>query len=115
VVSQPCTCKSTLAGRSASAFSYNTGAAAASITVAPAPPDPTSPQYGFKINVDDLDATGTLEFFCRANSASLSVTRNGVHLVKGHDYQYAPKSQKLTVPFDAATTLIIRGAGSLFN
>jgi len=102
-------------GRNPSAFSYYTGAVAATITVAPAPPDSTSPRSGFKIVVGDLDATGTLEIFCRATPASLTLTRNGVPLFRGHDYQYDPKSQKLTVPVDGPITLDVRGAASLFN
>jgi len=46
--------------------------------------------------------------------ATLTNTRHNVPLVRGHDFQFDAKSQKLTVPFDSAETLIIHGAGTLF-
>jgi len=101
-------------GRKPSAFSYYTGTIAQSISIEPAAPDSGAASSGFKIVFGDLEATGTLEVYCRASAGSLSVTRNGLLMRPGDDYQYDAKTAKLTVPFEGASTIVVRGASSLF-
>jgi alpha-D-xyloside xylohydrolase len=114
-------------GRTASAFSYYTGTTSVSITVEPiAAATPTSlsdtpASGGFKIEFADLGlpttpgAKTTLEIYCHTSLSALGVTRNGVSLAPGKDFSYDAKAMKLTVPFDGATTLIVRGATTLFS
>jgi len=52
-----------------------------------------------------------LEVYCRT---ATGVRRNGTTLQKGAEYQYDPQAQKLTVPFQGAITVSVRGAESLF-
>jgi len=87
-----------------SEFSYFTGSARQTIKVARA-------GDGITIEFGDLGVAGTLEVYCRTATA---VRRNGTTLQKGAEYQYDPQAQKLTVPFQGAITVSVRGAESLF-
>jgi alpha-glucosidase (family GH31 glycosyl hydrolase) len=66
---------------------------------------------GLKIEFGDLGAPGTIEVYCKEVTG---VTRNGVQLKPGSDYQYDPPSHKLTISFQGASKIAITGAGSLF-
>jgi hypothetical protein len=114
-------------GRAASAFSYFTGTQSEAITVepiasaAPASLTDTPAPGGFKIEFPDLGlpttpgTRATVEVYCHASPAALSVTRNGAPLALGKDFTYDAKTMKLTVPFDGATTLIVHGVTTLFT
>ena len=89
----------------ASEFSYYTGEGVRTIEVRPG-------GAGLEIKMENLGVGGSLEVYCRGNRG---VTRNGTALREGADYQYDEKQQKLTIPFDGASTFIITGASSLFD
>jgi alpha-D-xyloside xylohydrolase len=91
--------------RFSSQFNYFTGNSVETITA-------SSVGHGIAIQFSDLGVSGTLEVYCRNTTG---VTRNGVTLRAGIDYAYDPEGQKLSVPFTGATTLVIRGATSLFG
>jgi alpha-glucosidase (family GH31 glycosyl hydrolase) len=92
-------------GKEPGEFSYYTGHGTQTIGTAEEG-DRLTIQFG------DLGVDGTLEVFCRK---AREVTRNGVKLREGTDYQYDVKAQKLTVSFQGATKVVMKGAGSLFN
>ena len=87
-----------------SEYSYFTGSGAQTISVA-------RDGGGITIEFGELSVTGSLEVYCRT---ATEVRRNGTTLRKGTEYQYDPQSQMLTIPFQGATKLSIRGAESLF-
>ena len=90
--------------RSKSQFDYYTGSGVQTITAEPE-------SDGLKIEFGDLGAPGTIEVYCKEVTR---VTRNGVKLRAGTDYQYDPPSHKLTVSFQGASQIAIAGGGSLF-
>jgi alpha-D-xyloside xylohydrolase len=85
-------------------FDYFTGSGEQRISVVP-------DGNGVTIELGDLGVDGTLDVYCR-NPRGL--TKNGVALREGADYQYDAQSQKLTVPFKGATALSIKSVVSLF-
>ena len=87
-----------------SEFPYFTGRAVQTIKM-------TAQNGGITIGFGDLGVKGVLEIYCRPSS---EVQRDGRTLRSGTDYQYDAGAQKLTVPFDGATTLQIKGVKSLF-
>jgi alpha-glucosidase (family GH31 glycosyl hydrolase) len=91
--------------KSASRFDYFTGDSVRTITASPSGNDLT-------VKFGDLGVNGTLEIYCGKPEG---VTRNGKALQSGADFQYDVQTQKLSVPFQGATTLAINGAGSLFG
>ena len=92
-------------GRQTSQFKYFTGSGVQNITVAPE-------AGGLSIEFGDLGLSGDLEVYCQK---AKTVTRNGKSLREGVDYQYDAQARKLTIPFQAASTLAIKGAESLFG
>jgi len=67
---------------------------------------------GLSIEFGDLGLSGDLEVYCQK---AKTVTMNGKSLREGVDYQYDAQARKLTIPFQAASTLAIKGAESLFS
>jgi alpha-glucosidase (family GH31 glycosyl hydrolase) len=90
--------------RSKSHFDYYTGSGVQKITA-------ERVGDGLKIEFGDLGAPGTIEVYCKEVTG---VTRNGVKLKPGSDYQYNPPSHKLTISFQGASKIAVAGAGSLF-
>ena len=90
--------------RQSSQFDYFTGQEVQAIKVAP--------EGGVTIQFGDLRANGNLEIYCQKIRR---IMRNGRTLHEGTDYQYDSKSHKLTVSFQGATKLEIRGCVSLFT
>jgi alpha-D-xyloside xylohydrolase len=90
--------------RGKSQFDYYTGSGVQRITAEPA-------GEGLQIEFGDLGAPGAIEVYCKEVTG---VTRNGVQLKPGSDYQYDPPSHKLTISFQGASKIAITGAGSLF-
>jgi alpha-D-xyloside xylohydrolase len=93
------------ANQAASEFAYYTGEGVRKIEVKPG-------QAGLEIKMEDLGVGGSLEVYCRGVSG---VTRNGGALREGVDYQYDAKQQRLTIPFNGASTFTIPGASSLID
>ena len=91
-------------GKSKSQFDYYTGSRVQKITA-------EADGGGLKIDFGDLGAPGVVEVYCRQPTG---VTRNGVKLRAGTDYDYDEPANKLTVSFQGASTISIAGAGSLF-
>jgi alpha-glucosidase (family GH31 glycosyl hydrolase) len=87
-----------------SQFDYYTGSTVQSITVAPG-------SGGLTIEFGDLGTPGTVEVYCQKVKG---VTRNGVKLREGPDYQYDKQTNKLTVSFQGATRISVDGAVTLF-
>jgi alpha-D-xyloside xylohydrolase len=83
---------------------YYTGSSVQSIAVAPG-------GGGLTIEFGDLGTPGTVEVYCQKVKG---VTRNGVKLREGLDYQYDKQANKLTVSFQGATKISVDGADSLF-
>ncbi|HWY45082.1 MAG TPA: TIM-barrel domain-containing protein [Candidatus Sulfotelmatobacter sp.] len=95
-----------LPAKAANEFNYFTGTGVQKIAVAPS-------ADGLTIEFGDLGTPGTLEIYCRG--AKEVVTGDGRKLREGRDYSYDANLQKLTVAFQGATRLKVRGAASLFN
>jgi hypothetical protein len=93
-------------GKAASEFNYFTGVNAQKIAATPS-------SEGLTIEFGDLGTPGTLEIYCRG--AKEIVTEDGRKLREGRDYNYDATAQKLTVAFQRATKLKLKGAVSLFN
>jgi alpha-D-xyloside xylohydrolase len=87
-----------------SEFPYFTGTAVQTIKM-------TSQNGGIMIGFGNLGVKGALEIYCKP---ATEVQRNGKTLQPGTDYQYDAHAQKLTVSFEGATALQIRGAKTLF-
>jgi hypothetical protein len=64
-----------------------------------------------KIEFGDLGVPGTVEVYCQRVKG---VTRNGVKLRQGTDYDYDERANRLSVSFQGASKIAIDGAGSLF-
>jgi hypothetical protein len=60
----------------------------------------------------ELGTAGTVEVYCEKAAA---VERNGAALREGAEYRYDTLAKRLTVPFEGATTIVIRQASSLFG
>jgi hypothetical protein len=88
-----------------SEFAYYTGAGVQKIEVRPG-------GDGVEVSVGDLGAKGELQVYCRGVQG---VKRDGTVLREGSDYRYDPKSNKLTIPFQKASSLTIVGAKGLFD
>jgi alpha-D-xyloside xylohydrolase len=91
--------------KASSEFNYFTGDAVQKITASPE-------ADGWTIQFGELGARGSLEIYCKK---AKEVTKNGVKLREGSDYKYDPQAQRLIVPFEGATKLVLKGSGSLFN
>jgi hypothetical protein len=63
------------------------------------------------VSFGELGAPGTVEL---ALTAAGKVSRNGMVLAAGKDYQLDAAARLLTVPFSGATTLVVEGARSVF-
>jgi alpha-D-xyloside xylohydrolase len=87
-----------------SEFAYFTGRELQKITV-------TSTKDSDTIQFAGLGLGGTLEVYCEKPTG---VTKNGRKLRQGAEYQYDAAAKKLTMPFDGATNVVIKGAASLF-
>jgi len=65
---------------------------------------------GLTVHLGDV-GKATLKVYCKHPR---SVTKNGSKLQSPMDYQYDPKAQMLSVPFQGTATVVINGAASLF-
>jgi alpha-glucosidase (family GH31 glycosyl hydrolase) len=90
--------------KEASEFTYFTGKEQQEIKATPG-------AEGETVQFGDLAVGGTLEVYCEKPSR---VTKNGTRLREGSGYQYDAAAKRLTVSFDGATTVVIKGAPSLF-
>jgi alpha-D-xyloside xylohydrolase len=88
-----------------SEFAYFTGKELQKINVAPTK-DSATIQFG------DLGLSGTLEVYCEKPTG---VTKNGRKLRQGSEYQYEAAAKKLTLPFEGAANVAIKGAASVFT
>jgi alpha-D-xyloside xylohydrolase len=87
-----------------SEFAYFTGKGEQKITMSPA-------SDGLAIHFGDLGVNGTIEVYCKSPK---TVTRNGTTLREGSDYKYDSETRVLTVSYNGATNLEIKGAQSVF-
>ena len=87
-----------------SRFEYFTGNGVQEINVKPE-------AGGLTIQLGNLGTKGTVNVYCGRASA---VTRNGSALKEGPDYHYDAQARVLSIPVEAATTLVIKDAASLF-
>jgi alpha-glucosidase (family GH31 glycosyl hydrolase) len=65
-----------------------------------------------EISFDDLGTNGNLEIYCRNPKA---VTKNGSRLKTGDGFQYDSSTQKLTIPFEGTTKVVISAAAGVFR
>jgi alpha-D-xyloside xylohydrolase len=91
--------------KASSEFSYFTGDGVQNITASPV-------ADGLEIQFKDLGTVGSLEIYCKK---AKEVTRNGVKLREGSDYKFDPQAERVTVPFEGASKIVLKGCGSLFN
>lgn len=93
------------AEKESSEFLYYTGQGEQKITA-------TRTTEGLAIQFGDLGTGGTLEVY---SGKPGKVTRSGLNLREGRDYQYDRTAKKLTLGFERATTITIQGASSVFE
>ena len=86
-----------------SEFQYFTGTEAQPIKM-------LSKDGAITISFGNLGTDGTVEIYCKK---AVEVRRNQTTLREG-EYQYDAEHQRLTIPFQGATTVEIKGAASLF-
>jgi alpha-glucosidase (family GH31 glycosyl hydrolase) len=91
--------------RQPSEFAYFTGSGAQKIAVTPK-------EDGWTIQFGELGADGTVEVHCRKPK---QITRNGLRLREGIEYQYDGRTQALKIGFKGATKIELRGSSSLFG
>ncbi len=91
-------------GKHESQFDYYTGSGVQKISA-------VSEGDRLKIEFGDLGVPGTVEVYCQRVKG---VTRNGVKLRQGTDYDYDERANRLSVSFQGASKIAIDGAGSLF-
>lgn len=91
-------------GTASNEFRYFTGSGVERITAVPE-------AQALTIQFGDLGAGGTLEVYSRKPK---EILRNGTRLREGPDYNYDAQAQKLTVSFQGATKVVVKGAASLF-
>ena len=88
-----------------SEFAYYTGEAVRQIAVRPA-------GEAITVTAEDLGTPGELEIYCQGVRG---VQRDGATLREGADYHYDAATNKLTIPFQNASSVTILGAMSLFD
>ncbi len=88
-----------------SEFNYFTGEQVQKITA--------TPEGGeLKVHFGDLGPKGVVEIYCKHPK---EVLKDAKRLREGSDYKYDSAAQKLTIPFNGATNLVLKGTRSLFS
>jgi alpha-D-xyloside xylohydrolase len=85
-------------------FAYYTGTEAQNVVVRPA-------GQAIEVRIGELSAPGELLIYCRGVRG---VQRDGTALREGADYRYDAANNRLTIPFQKASTFVIAGATSAF-